>query len=67
MEQNILEIRIAVVAMSTPAGGSQINFNVPGTGCLAANLQNGAPKIRPTFNTDKAGMKNTDTFSVGGL
>ena len=67
MEQNILKIGIAVVAVGAPAAGAQIHFNISGTGRIATDLQNSASKIRPTFHAGKTGMKNPDTFSLHGF
>jgi hypothetical protein len=67
VQQDIFEIRIAVVTVGAPAGGAQVNFHVAGTRRGVADLNDRAAKIRPAFDADKTGMQNADGFAIGGL
>lgn len=67
VQQDVLESRIAVVAVGVPAAGAQVNFHIAGTGRSVADLKDRAAKIRPAFNADKTGVQNPDGFSIGGL
>jgi hypothetical protein len=67
VQQDVLELRIAVVTVGAPAAGAQVNFHVAGTRRGVADLNDRAAKIRPAFDADKAGMQNPDGFSVGSL
>jgi hypothetical protein len=64
VQQDIFEIRIAVVAVDTPAVRPQINFHVAGARGIIADLQDRAAKVRAAFEIGKAGMKYADAFSV---
>jgi hypothetical protein len=64
MEQDVFEIRIAVMTVGTPATSAQIHFHVAGTWRATADLQDRSAKIRPAFKIGEAGMKNTNTFSA---
>jgi hypothetical protein len=67
MEQDVFELRVAVVTMSAPAGGAQVDLHIAGTRRGVADLNDRAAKIRPAFDADKTGMQNPDGFAVGGL
>ena len=67
VQQDILEIRVAVVTVGAPAGGAQVNFHIAGTGRGVADLNDRAAKIRPAFDADKPGMQNPDGSAIGGL
>jgi hypothetical protein len=67
MEQDVLEIRIAVMAVGAPAGGAQINFHVATAGRVTADLQNGPAKIRPSLEVRKPGMNDPNAFSRRGF
>ena len=67
VQHDILESRIAVVAVRVPAAGAQINFHVAGARRVVADLNDRAAKIRPAFGAGEAGMKNADGLSVGGF
>ena len=64
MEQDVLEIWIAVMTMGAPPTGAQIHFHIAGTRRVAPDLQNRPAKIRTTFKIDETGMKNPDCFSI---
>jgi hypothetical protein len=67
VQDDISEIRIAVVAVRVPALAAQINFHVAGARRFAAHLDDGAAKIRPAFGAGKTGMKHADDFPVQGF
>lgn len=67
MEQHILEIRVAVMAVSPPAIRPQINFHVAGAWGIVADLQDRAAKVRAAFEIGKARVKNADTLPAGRL
>jgi hypothetical protein len=67
MEQDVFELRVAVVTVGAPAGGAQVNFHITGTRRGVADLNDRAAKIRPAFDADKTGMQNPDGFTVGRL
>ena len=52
------------MAVRVPAAAAQINFHVAGVRRFAADLDDGAAKIRPAFGAGKTGMKHTDSFPV---
>jgi len=52
------------MAMRAPAIGAQIDFHITGTRRIIADLNDCILKIRPTFDADKTGMKNTDGFPI---
>ena len=67
MEHDIVEIRIAIMAMGAPAAGAQIHFNVSGTRGIRADLQDGPSKIRAAFQAGEARMKHPHAFSGNGF
>ena len=64
VQNDILEIGVAVVTMRMPAARTQINFHVTGTRRIVADLNDDALKIRPAFGAGKTGVKNTDGFPI---
>ncbi len=64
LQDDIFEIRIAVVAVRPPAAGAQINFHIAGKRRTGANLDHRAEKVRPAPGAGKAGMKYTNGFPV---
>ena len=67
VQQDIFELRVAVVTVGAPAADAQVNLHVTGTRRGVADLNDRAAKIRPAFDADKTGMQNPDGFSVGRL
>ena len=67
VQQDIFELRVAVVTMGAPAGGAQVNFHVAGTRRGVADLNDRAAKIRPAFDADKTGVQNADGSAIGSL
>ena len=64
VQDDIFEIRIAVVAVRVPAVAAQINFHVAGARRFAADLDDRAAKIRPALGAGKTGMQHADGFPV---
>jgi hypothetical protein len=64
VQDDVFEIRIAVVAVRVPAVAAQINFHVTGARRFTANLDDGAAKIRPAFGADETGMQHADSFPI---
>jgi hypothetical protein len=64
VQDDIFEIRIAVVAVRVPAVAAQINFHVAGARRFAADLDDGAAKVRPALHADETGMQDADGFPV---
>jgi hypothetical protein len=64
MQNDVLEIRIFVVAMSAPAAGFDIDFDIAGRGQIVAELNNRAMKIRAALAIEKTRMKNSDGSTV---
>jgi hypothetical protein len=67
VQQDIFELRVAVVTVGAPTGGVQVNFHVAGTRRGVADLNDRAAKIRPAFDTHKTGVQNADGSAIGGL
>jgi hypothetical protein len=67
VQDDVFEIRIAVVAVRVPAVAVQINFHVAGARRFAADLDDRAAKIRPTLGADETGMQHADSFPVRGF
>ena len=67
VQQDVLELRIAVVTVGAPAADAQVNLHVTGTRRGVANLNDRAAKIRPAFDADKTGMQNPDESAIGRL
>jgi hypothetical protein len=67
VQDYIFKVRIAVMAVRVPAGGTQINLHVAGARRRVADLNHRAAKIRAAFKADKSGMKHPDNFSVSGF
>src|SRR5262245_56102384 len=65
MKDEGFEMRIELVHARTSAGGLQVHFHVPGHGRFAAELQDCAPKIRPSFRAGKPGMQHAHGHSSG--
>ena len=64
VQDDILEIRIAVMAVRMPAVAAQINFHVAGARRFTADLDDGAAKIRPALDAGETGMKHADDLPV---
>jgi hypothetical protein len=67
VEPDIAEVRIAIVAMSSPTAGAQIHFNVSGARSIRADLQHGPAKIRPAFQVGESRMKHPHAFPGHGF
>jgi hypothetical protein len=64
VQDHVLKIRIAVVAVRAPAACAQINFHVAGSRLFVAKLNDRAAKIRAAFGIGKTGMKNANFLPV---
>ena len=51
------------MAVSPPAAGLQVNFDVTGPGSRSAELHDGTAKIGSTFAIEEAWMQNADGFA----
>jgi hypothetical protein len=67
VQNYLLESRIAVMAMGSPAVGAQIHLNIAGERGVITELHHGSSEIRPTFEIMKPRMKNTHRDAVQGL
>ena len=52
------------MAVRMPAVAAQINFHVAGARRFAADLDDGAAKIRPAFGAGETGMQHADIFPI---
>lgn len=64
VEDHVSISGIAIVAVSAPAGGMQINFDITGARRLAGEPQNGAAKIGTRLVIPETGMKNPHRLAV---
>src|SRR5690606_31204036 len=64
VQQNVLKIGIAIVAMVMPAIGLQVDFHIAGFWRFTADLQKSAAKIRAGFVIPKTGVKNAHRSAV---
>ena len=67
VQQDIFELRVAVVTMGVPAARPQIHLHIAGTRRGVADLNDRAAKIRPAFDTHKTGVQNADGSAIGRL
>ena len=63
VEHDIVERRIAVVAMRAPAARPQVHLHVAEHGGGVAELQDRAAKIRPALDAGKTGVKHAHGFA----
>jgi len=67
MQNDILKIRIAVMAVRAPAARAQIHFHVPGTRRVVTDLNNRAAKVRSAFGAGETGVQHAHARAPGGL
>ena len=66
VQDDIAERRIAIMAVRDPAAGMDVHFHVPRPRRFAAELNDGAPKIRSAFPAHESRMKHPQGFAVQG-
>ena len=67
VEQDLLKIWIAIVAVGAPAASAQVYFNVPGARGIRADLQHCPAKVRAAFQVGEARMKHAHAFAGNGF
>ena len=67
VQDDVLEGGVTVVAVGTPAAGTEVNFDVASLRRAIAGLHDGAAEIGAALDAAKTRMKDTDGLSVQGL
>ena len=64
MEDDAVERRVAIVAVTAPGGQQEVHFDVASAGEFIAKLDDGIAEIRSRFAIPEARMKNTHRAAV---
>ena len=67
VQDDVFEVRIAVVTVRPPVAGPQVNLHVAGARRIVADLNDRAAEIRPAFDTGETGVQNADGPAVRGF
>jgi hypothetical protein len=64
VQENLFVIRILLVAVSPPTGGSEIDFDISGLWCIIPELNDSSAEVRSRLLNPKDRMQNSQRFSV---
>jgi hypothetical protein len=67
VQNDVLKGRVTIVAVSPPAAGAQIHFNVARARGVISKLHHGTAEIGPAFEIMESGMKNPHRDAVQSL
>ena len=67
MEDDLFKIGIAIVAVATPTGGVEINFDVARDRRLGAELEDGFVEVGTGLAVLKTGVKDAQFLAVQGF